>query len=254
MDNVRTSNTNCSKRLPIIFCLDVSPSMGWPNNQNMTSIGMLNEAVANFIKEIKSSEKLCCAAEIAFVTFSSTVTKVEDIHFMNVREMDVPNFTVEDGGTHTAEAILNSITALQNRMDELSDLEIPYYAPFLVLVTDGNPDDNDNEILHRKAVEILKKHVDYNDTKTDVIIPFIISVGDFDSKSLKEYSAGFSKGYFPINGKSDSVHLYFGKVFDLIEKSATLSVIIGDKKERIETISVSMDEAIDDLINREIGS
>ena len=45
--------TNASKRLPIVFCLDASPSMGWKEGNNSSSIELLNAAVANFVQELK---------------------------------------------------------------------------------------------------------------------------------------------------------------------------------------------------------
>ena len=63
---------NTSKRLPIVFCLDVSPSMNWDvDNSDIIPIELLNDSVNTFIREINSDGRTKSSAEVAYVTFST---------------------------------------------------------------------------------------------------------------------------------------------------------------------------------------
>jgi len=117
-------NFNTSKRLPIVFCLDVSPSMGWQVGLNSPSIDLLNAAVSNFVAELKDDPKARTCAEVAFVTFSTTIEM--DTEFESIGTLQTPTFrTVNEGGTQMAAAVLRSIEKIENRRKQLEDMEIP---------------------------------------------------------------------------------------------------------------------------------
>ncbi len=239
---------NTSKRLPIVFCLDVSPSMGWRTDKGSSSIELLNTAVKNFIEEMQADAKARACAEVAFVTFSTNVEM--DTEFKPIASMKTPKFkVVKEGGTQMAQAVLKSIEKIENRRTQLENSEIPYYAPFLVIVTDGNPDQNDDSTTAERAMEQIRKHCDSEIGANEVIVPFIIGVGDIDNSStLKEYASGFSEGYFPINGKASAANMQFKKVFQMIGNSTKKSVHLnGTGREIIETLQNDMNDLLRDL-------
>lgn len=236
---------NSARRLPIVFCLDVSPSMDWEMPGNNTPMELLNEAVKEFISKLKEDPKARTCAEVAFVTFS---TKIElDTEFTSVKSLEIPRLkAVEEGGTNISEAVLRSIEKIEERRRSLEDKGIHYYAPFLVLVTDGNPDGDPNEetkeeaMLREKSLEAVKSHCTSSVGASEIIIPFIIGVGDFTvSKTLTSYSAGFVDGYFPIKGSTGAVtRLKFQEVFQMIGNS-TKKVIDLNKKSRSNSESIA---------------
>ena len=93
---------NTSKRLPIVFCLDVSPSMNWDvDNSDIIPIDLLNDSVNTFIREINSDGRTKSSAEVAYVTFSTNIEV--DSQFMPARNLDNIHLkTVREGGTNMA--------------------------------------------------------------------------------------------------------------------------------------------------------
>ena len=240
--------TNASKRLPIVFCLDVSPSMGWKEGHNSSSIELLNAAVSNFVQELRSDAKARTAAEIAFVTFSTNIEM--DTEFESIGSLKTPTFTpVRRGGTQMAAAVLRSIEKIEARRRQLEKSEIGYYAPFLVLVTDGNPDKNDDLEKYNRALALVRSHCDSHIGASEIIVPFIIGVGDnIDSETLNNYSAGFTKGYFPIKGSARNAQLEFNKVFKMIGNSTKKSIHLNAAgREIVQTIKADMNELLEDL-------
>ena len=119
---------NTAKRLPIVFCLDVSPSMGWKEGNNSSSMELLNAAVNNFIKELKQNVRARSAAEVAFVTFSTNIEM--DTEFESMNSLKTPLFaSVDHGGTQMAQAVIRSIDKLEQRRKQLEQSEIAYYVP-----------------------------------------------------------------------------------------------------------------------------
>lgn len=245
-DKIQSFNT--SKRLPIVFCLDVSPSMGWTVDGNSSSMELLNAAVSNFIRELKQDTKARSAAEISFVTFSTNIEM--DTAFESINSLKTPVFApVKHGGTQMANAVLRSIEKIEQRRSQLENSEIGYYAPFLVLVTDGNPDNNDDAAMRAQALSLVKSHCDSHIGASEIIVPFIIGVGDhIDAGTLNDYSRGFTKGYFPIRGAASRTQLQFNKVFQMIGNSTKKSIHLNAAAtEIINTIQNDMNDLLADL-------
>ncbi|MEE0954245.1 MAG: VWA domain-containing protein [Eubacterium sp.] len=244
----RIMGFNTSKRLPIVFCLDVSPSMGWRIGNNSSSIELLNAAVSNFISELKQDPKARSAAEIAFVTFSTNIEL--DTEFESVNTIRTPFFApVEHGGTQMAMAVLRAIQKIEDRRAQLENSEIGYYAPFLVIVTDGNPDKNDDLARYNQALSLIRSHCDSHIGASEIIVPFIIGVGDhIDPETLNTYAKGFTKGYFSIRGSASSAQVQFNKVFQMIGNSTKKSIHLnGSSSEVIHTIQNDMNDLLRDL-------
>ncbi len=236
-----------TKRLPIVFCLDVSPSMGWKEGNNSSSMELLNAAVTNFVSEIKKDPKAKTSAEVAFVTFSTNIEM--DTAFTPVNQLTVPSFKpVEQGGTNMAQAVLRSIEKIEGERNRLENAEIGYFAPFLVLVTDGNPDKNDDPNVYNRALAAVKKHCDSHIGAQEIIVSFIIGVGDhIDAETLNAYAKGFTKGYFPIRGNAARAR-NFSKVFQLISNSTKKSIHLnGDASEILSTVQNDMNDLLSDL-------
>lgn len=250
--NDKRQFSNTSKRLPIVFCLDISPSMSWVIYNNSSAIELLNTAVAQFFRDIQEDTKARSCAEVAFVTFSTEVEIMNPKNpFSTLNRMNVPVFeAVEEGGTNMAEAILTSISLIQEERKKLREMEIPCYAPFLVLVTDGNPDANDNAALQQKALDAVRRFCSADVKADEVIIPFIIGVGDhIDPDTLKAYAKGFTDCYFPIKGTAANVKTKFNKVFKLVSNSASVSRSMNGRKasDVISTIQSDMADLLVDL-------
>ena len=244
---------NVARRLPIVFCLDVSPSMGWREGNNSSSIELLNAAVNGFLSELQNDARVCAAVEVSFVTFSTDV--IEDTGFENIRFITPRKYTaVEHGGTFISKAVLRSIEKIEEKKRELEDSEIQYFAPFLILVTDGDPDaiDISNSSTYNEALNAVKSHCDSHVGATEIIIPFIIGVGDhMEVKTLTRYAEGFTNGYFSVRGNASSIKTKFSKVFELIGNSTKKSVHLNaGVREIIKSIQCDANVLLKDLIGR----
>lgn len=241
---------NSARRLPIVFCLDISPSMGWRIGNHSASIELLNEAVNQFIDELREDVRARSSAEIAFVAFTDKIEMETD--FESINSMPRQTFkTVEESGTSLAKAVLHCIEKIEKHRMTLEDAEIPCYAPFFVLVTDGDPDEDDEEekILEGKALNAMKQHCSEGIPSSEFIVPFVIGVGDHvNPKTLDRYASGIGPGHFSIKGQSADARLQFGKVFKLIRNSASKSLRNDAKSEMIQMIQNEMADLYRDLI------
>ncbi len=124
---------NTSKRLPIVFCLDVSPSMNWDvDNSDIIPIELLNDSVNTFIREINSDGRTKSSAEVAYVTFSTNIEV--DSQFMPARNLDNIHLkTVREGGTNMAQAVLRAYEKLEQRVAMYEQMGLRYNVPFFVL-------------------------------------------------------------------------------------------------------------------------
>lgn len=242
--NEKRPMMNASRRLPIVFCLDISPSMGWKTHGNSSSIDLLNAAVSNFLNDLRADPKASACAEVAFVTFSSNIKM--DTSFETISTLKTPKFrAVWRGGTNLSEAVLRSIEKIEKRRKELEINQIPYYAPFLVIITDGDPDGADEVTRQMQAVAAVKKHCESHVGAAEIIVPFVIGVGDhISSNTLNEYAAGFTPGYFPIRGTAERMKINFQKAFQLIGNSVKKSIKLNGKptEESISTIQPDMED------------
>lgn len=241
---------NSARRLPIVFCLDVSPSMGWRIGNNRASIELLNDAVNQFVDELREDVRACSGAEIAFVTFTDEVIMNTD--FESISSIPRQTFkAVEDGGTSLAKAVLVAFDKIEEHRQRLADAEIPCYAPFFVLVTDGDPDETDDEerMLERKALKEIKSHCMDGIPSSEFVVPFIIGVGDHvNPDTLNRYASGIGPGYFPIKGNNTDASMRFGKVFRMIRNSASLNFRPAAQSDMLDMIQNNMDALFQDLL------
>lgn len=242
----RLPETNSSKRLPIVFCLDISPSMRWKEEGEDSAIDLLNEAVRRFIAELNSHPKARGAAEVSFITFSTNI--VSRIGFTQIKNLNIPVFTtVERGGTNMAEAVVEAINDLDIKRNQLKNSDISYYASFLVIVTDGNPDDNDDKSLQAKALSLVEQHCHRGIKLSEMIIPFVIGVGSrINPDILNKYSSMFANGFFHIKGNGTEKARTFYEVFELIISSAFVSFNTNPQK-AVEVIKTNINQLLEDL-------
>lgn len=229
-------STNSAKRLPIVFCLDVSPSMnGKASGSHYSRIDLLNIALKEFVAQLRSDPKACASAEIALVTFSTNIER-NDLEFQPIKTFAIPTLsTVTSGGTNMANAILTSVEKLERRKRACFEKDIPLYLPFLVIVTDGNPDNNDDKALFEQAVREVQQHCDSHGNADNIIVPYVIGVGDdVNHAPLDRLAERFSKGCILIDdGAIRENSQIFRDVFKFIGNSVKNSVHLNGNAEDI---------------------
>lgn len=165
---------NPTARIPVCLCLDVSSSMsGMP-------IQELNEGVQLFYNAIREDEMAYYSAEIAIVTFGSKVESVID--FANIeRQTDIPILKA-NGLTPMGEGVNLALDLLDQRKSEYQEKGVDYYQPWLVLMTDGEPNGDSYEL--KRAIQRTNELVDQ---KKLTVFPIGIG-GQADMDVLRQFS------------------------------------------------------------------
>ena len=132
-DNANFDVTNPAPRCPVILLLDISGSMyGQP-------ISELNSALRQFIRETSSDEAASRSVELEIITFDSTAKVVQP--FAPILGMAEPAPLVADGSTAMGAGIKLALRDLKARRKLYRDNGYSSYRPWVVLMTDGEPND-----------------------------------------------------------------------------------------------------------------
>lgn len=191
---------NPTPRVPICLCLDTSGSMGavegdcvqtgetifedgktWNVVTGGTSrIDELISGVRQFYDAIKEDEMAVYSAEICIVIFNDDATCVMD--FANIeRQEELPEL-IASGDTAMGEGVNLALDLLEERKQEYREKGVDYYQPWLVLMTDGEPNGSREEL--EKAI---KRTTDMVNSKKLTIFP--IGIGDeTDMNTLNRFS------------------------------------------------------------------
>ena len=165
---------NPTARVPVCLCLDTSGSMdGQP-------IEELNEGVHLFYEAIKEDETSLYSAEISIVTFGGNAECIKDFSSLEIQP-EAPKLSAY-GMTPMGEAVNMALDLLEKRKEEYKDKGVDYYQPWLVLMTDGEPNGDAEELS--KAINRTANLV--NQKKLTV---FPIGIGkDADMEVLAKFS------------------------------------------------------------------
>ena len=165
---------NPTARVPICLLLDVSLSMqGDP-------IYQLNEGVKMFINEIINDDMTRFSADITILTFGGHVSQV--FEFGNIEEQEIPTFRAVST-TPMAEAVLQAVELLEDRKKTYRDNGVDYFQPWIVLMTDGDP--TDDQYLIDEATNKTTDMI-----KNKKLVMFSIGIGnDADFDFLQEFGS-----------------------------------------------------------------
>ena len=175
----------------------------------------LNKGIRMFYDALKEDEVARYAAEICIVTFDSKAQCILD--FGNIdRQGDVPTLKA-DGDTYMGEGVNLALDLLEERKNEYKDAGVDYFQPWLVLMTDGEPNGSSTEF--NRAVKRTADAV--NNGKLTV---FPIAIGAEASKASLEQ---FSPRRKPISLKN----LRFREFFEWLSASVerTSKSVPGEK-------------------------
>lgn len=128
---------NPTARIPVCLCLDVSGSMDGER------IDELNQGIELFYDAIKNDEVALYSAEISIVTFDDKATQLVD--FASLELQPTPPKLTASGLTYMGEGVNLALDLLEQRKKEYQDKGVDYYQPWLVLMTDGEPNGDASE-------------------------------------------------------------------------------------------------------------
>lgn len=166
---------NPTARVPVCLCLDVSGSM------NGSPISELNQGVQLFYDAIKEDEVAMYSAEVCIVTFGGNDAKcIED--FASLELQPTPPRLTAGGMTPMGEAVNMALDLLEQRKKEYKDKGVDYYQPWLVLMTDGEPNGN-----FRELERSIQRTVELVNSKKMTVFPIGIGA-KADMSTLAKYS------------------------------------------------------------------
>lgn len=123
---------NAEQRCPCVLLLDNSLSMqGDPIDQ-------LNKGLEAFRQELSEDRLAAKRVDLAVITFGEKVDTVSE--FGTVETFHPPLLTAK-GGTPMGEAVERALDLLDARKAQYRQSGIPYYRPWVFLITDGVPTD-----------------------------------------------------------------------------------------------------------------
>ena len=192
---------NPTARVPVCLCLDTSGSM------EGTAIDELNEGIRTFYEAIKEDEVALYSAEVSIVTFGGSVNCIAD--FANIERQEKISKLVAWGGTPMGEGVNMALELLEKRKDEYKDKGVDYYQPWLVLMTDGQPNGDRTEL--EKAINEVNQLV--NSKKLTV---FPIAIGD-------EADMGILSRFSPKRSPLKLRGLMFKEFFAWLKQSVSVT-------------------------------
>lgn len=122
---------NYEQKCLCILVLDVSGSMGGQ------PISELNKGLQDFHQEVLKDFVAAQRLEVAIITFGSNINTVQEPALVNNFQM--PTLSTS-GTTKLVDAVKMSINLVENRKQWYKNTGQNYYRPMIVLVTDGEPD------------------------------------------------------------------------------------------------------------------
>lgn len=173
---------NPDPRCPVILLLDTSSSM------QGEAIAQLNQGIISFQQEIYEDRKASRRVEVAIVSFGSSVTLQQP--FIQAREFQPPTLTA-NGSTPMGAGMTIALEELKRRRIDLQNSGIGCYRPWIVLITDGEPNDEG----WQTAAARIRQEVD-----NDQVFLFIVAVDDANMDILRqiahpEFSPAKLNGY-----------------------------------------------------------
>lgn len=125
------SAENFEQKCLCVLVLDVSGSMrGEP-------IAELNKGLQDFYKEIVEDETTSQRLEVCVMAFNDTVKTLQEPSL--VENFTMPTLTAY-GSTAMVDAVKEAIEKVEARKKWYKETGQPYYRPWIILMTDGEPD------------------------------------------------------------------------------------------------------------------
>ncbi|WP_295446094.1 hypothetical protein [uncultured Thiodictyon sp.] len=134
---------NPSPRCPVALVLDTSGSMcGAP-------IDELNAGIQFFIDEVKRDDLARWSVDLAVYTAGGSADCIQD--FIGVEQIAGVAPLGASGSTPLGAATHMALNDLEGRKRAYRGAGVPYYQPWLVLISDGGPTDSWQEVARRAS-------------------------------------------------------------------------------------------------------
>lgn len=161
---------NPSPRCACMVVLDTSASMGG------APIQQLNAGMQQYLQTLHNDEVAACTVEVGVITAGGTVR--EELPFTSALSIDSCASFSAGGMTPLGGAVELALQKLEQRKAEYKRAGVPYYQPWLVIISDGAPNDN-----WRSAAAKAKQLSSENK-----LVSLVVGVEGADLPTLSEFS------------------------------------------------------------------
>ena len=161
---------NFEQKCLVVLVLDVSGSMTIEHR-----IDELNKGLQEFYEDITNDETTSQRLEISIITFNHIVKTIQEPALVENFKMPL---LVATGSTAMVNAVNDAIEKVEARKKWYKETGQAYYRPWIILMTDGEPDDDQDVdgLAARIKQETAGKHFQF--------MP--IGVGDANMSVLKK--------------------------------------------------------------------
>lgn len=220
-DNLESNISWLQKRhLACVFLLDTSESM-----LENDAIGKLNEGLRVFYEQVantSSPEYLEFCLDVALISFGPDVKVQQD--FIAVNKMVLPTLKA-DGGTPMGAAIHKALDMIAEQKVKYKGLGIPYYRPWVLCITDGEPNDS-----YTAAAQRLKQMED-----AGKVCGYCVGVANFNQHTMANIFN--TNNIFELKNLNFSALFNFGyKVFAPVKYDSQLLVELPEDLERMSDL------------------
>ena len=164
---------NPEPRCPCVLLLDTSGSMqGQP-------IAALNEGLRMFQDELAKDALAARRVEVAVVTFDERVTIVRD--FVTADQFEPPVLTAQ-GVTLIGTGMHPALDMVQARKAQYKTNGVPYYRPWIFMITDGESQGEPDEVVKHAAQRV------HDDETSKRVAFFAVGVEGANMQRLSEIS------------------------------------------------------------------
>jgi len=157
-------------RVPVCLALDTSGSMAGEK------IKELNKGIKVFYDAVMSCEEAKFAVDLNIVSFGKDGVKTL-LEFDMITNQTLPQLTA-DNLTPLGEGIKTSLLNLDRRKNEYKQNGNDYYQPWLIIMTDGWPTDDYENVAFDTRQRVLNGKLSV----------FPIAIGEADTNVIEEFS------------------------------------------------------------------
>lgn len=139
-DFAAESPNNYEQKCLCVLALDVSGSMGNLVN-GQRPIDELNQGLEDFYTDIKTDSTTSNRLEVCIIEFSSETRCIQEPAL--VQDFTMPTLRAW-GTTRLVDGVHEAIAKVEARKEWYKKTGQPYYRPWIILITDGEPDEDQN--------------------------------------------------------------------------------------------------------------
>jgi uncharacterized protein YegL len=140
---------NTEPRCACVILADTSGSMKGER------IKALNEGLQRFSTELTKDVQAKLRIEVAIIEFNSEVKIVQD--FIEAEQFIPPQLNAR-GLTYMGTGVMQALSLVESRKRVYKDVDIAYYRPVILMITDGQPEGEAAHLVDQAAREVRKAH------------------------------------------------------------------------------------------------